>query len=290
MRCLHPQCPRGEGAPSWDAVLDQIVPKANPIKRADALARLNQLGSPGTGNLELDFIETIAAKLLSACPCLYTQAAKRCSGRAVVHLCEITLNEPISAANVEQAFAVQHPAAPRFVIAPLVPATEPGQISEALCSEILTNAGLPAMQLDDDGWPIWEMPGHLVLNQGKMRSVKAFGDILIPAAPTNLVVSVKTETAKERLLYSANAIEAVGFGFFNTAAEFWSISRLNLFKRMGFTAIYMPATTFEDLQKHLENEGQTHRAVNINGTALYRPISAFTDDMLRVAGRSTLDL
>jgi hypothetical protein len=64
------------------------------------------------------------------------------------------------------------------------------------------------------------MPGHILLNEGPMQSLQALGDILIPCAPTNLVISVKSEVARERLLYSANSIEGVGFGFFKEPEEF----------------------------------------------------------------------
>jgi len=57
---------------------------------------------------------------------------------------------------------------------------------EMLCSEVLTTAGIPTMSLGADRWPIWNMPGHILLNEGKMCSLQALGDILIPCAPTNL--------------------------------------------------------------------------------------------------------
>ena len=118
---------------------------------------------------------------------------------------------------------------------------------EMLCSEVLANEGIPVMWPDADGWPKWDMPGHILLNESKMRSLKAFGDILIPCGPTNLVISVKSEAAKERLLYSSNAIEGIGFGFSKHASEFWTPSRMNLYKRMGFSAIYVPDETHEKI-------------------------------------------
>lgn len=123
-----------------------------------------------------------------------------------------------------------------------------------------------------------------------MSALKAFGDILIPCAPTNIVISIKTETARERLLYSANAIEGVGFGFFSEADEFWSPSRMQLFKRMGFTAIYLPESTHAHVMNHVHSAGDSSLAVNLNGTPLYRPISEFGADMRRIVGRSSLEL
>lgn len=146
------------------------------------------------------------------------------------------------------------------------------------------------MKLGKDKWPVWSMPGHVLLNEGKMNDLKALGDILIPCAPTNLVISVKSEKAKERLLYSANSIEGIGFGFFDTPSEFWTKRRMQLYKRMGFSAIYMPNTTLAQLQATLKLNGTSQFAVNINGTALYRPLTQFSDDMNRIVGKSAFDL
>jgi hypothetical protein len=158
---------------------------------------------------------------------------------------------------------------------------------EMLCSEVLANAGIPVMQDDTGQWPTWAMPGHILLNEGKMARWKALGDILVPCAPTNLVISVKSEAARERLLYSSNSIEGIGFGFFAEAKEFWTRSRMSLLKRMGFSAIYMPDATHAAVMARLGQDGTRGHAVNINGTDLYRPLSAFGDDMSRVVGKSS---
>ena len=120
-----------------------------------------------------------------------------------------------------------------------------------------------------------------------MNALKALGDILIPCAPTNLVISVKSEAARERLLYSANSIEGIGFGFFSQADEFWTVSRMSLYKRMGFSAIYMPKNTYDLVSAHLREENTERHAVNINGSNLYRPLDRFGDDICRVVGRSS---
>jgi len=146
------------------------------------------------------------------------------------------------------------------------------------------------MKFDEDGWPVWRMPGHILLNKGKMISVKAFGDILIPVAPSNIIISVKSQAARERLLYSANMIEGVGFGFFDQPQEFWTKSRMNLFKRMGFTAIFLPDATHADLMDHIHREQIESFAVNINGKDLYRRLSQFGADMRGIVGKTSLNL
>lgn len=292
MDCAHPRCPRGDGARDWDEVLDHLDCTIRADQRALLLSRLGDLGAPGEGRVEFgDISATVRKRLLERAPCLYTQTEIRCSASAIVHLCECTIGAPIDATNVVRAFEIQHPhKGELFANPPVSPAASVGDISEALCSAVLTSSRIPAMKPDRDGWPIWEMPGHISLNSGKMQAVKAFGDILIPAAPTNLTVSVKSEVARERLLYSANSIEGVGFGFFKEAEEFWTKSRMRLLKRMGFTAIYLPSETLQQIKGELERKHLESHSVNINGTALYRPIEDFGADMFRIVGKITLDL
>lgn len=284
----------GSGAINWQEVVNHPSVRAQARDRDDLLARLNTLGAPRTpsvraaaptGNLAL------LTRLLKLCPCLYNQIDTRCSPAGVVHLCEVTLRASISSANVAAAFDIQHPTlGPPFAFEPSQACTNGGGVMESLCSEVLNNEGIPAMDFDEDGWPIWQMPGHILLNQGEMISVKAFGDILIPVAPSNIIISVKSQAARERLLYSANMIEGVGFGFFDQPREFWTKSRMNLYKRMGFTAIYLPDGTHANLMAHIHQEHIESFAVNINGKDLYRPLSQFGIDMRAVVGKTSLEL
>jgi hypothetical protein len=227
-------------------------------------------------------------RLLTLCPCLYNQIDVRTTPRAVIHFCEMALKAPITSSNVHDAFLAQHPSAPRFNPSPIQSCTDGGTVMEMLCSEVLNSHGIPEMKLDTDDWPLWSMPGHVLLNQGRINALRALGDIMIPCAPTNLVISVKSEAARERLLYSANSIEGIGFGFFNQPSEFWTVSRMSLFKRMGFSAIYMPDNTHKQIMDHLKIEGTERHAVNINGSGLYRPLTLFGDDIRRVVGRSSM--
>ena len=147
------------------------------------------------------------------------------------------------------------------------------------------------MPIDGNGWPEWKMPGHIHLNYKKMADLKALGDILVPCAPTNLIISVKSVKARERLLYSANSIEGIGFGFFDEPSEFSSKRRIQLFKRMGFSAIYMPQNTLNALSRLIaaRREG-IENVQNIYGSALYRSLNDFGDDMRRIVGKSAFDL
>lgn len=253
------------------------------------LAAFGALTNPAVTQLLPKMAGWQKAMLGHLCPCIYNQIALKATARSIVHFCEVTINAAITSDNVNDAFKVQHPdLLPDFAYGPAIGGQSGGDIMEMLCSEVLSNAGIPVMWPGDDGWPDWRMPGHILLNEGKMRSLKAFGDILIPCGPTNLVVSVKSEAAKERLLYSSNSIEGVGFGFFKHANEFWSDSRMNLYKRMGFTAIYLPDVTYDTLVAELDARGKLKNAVNVNGTDLYRPHKQFASDMKRVVGKSSM--
>jgi hypothetical protein len=294
MRCMHPHCPVGHGAKNWEEVVDSPVLRARKIDKPILLAALNKdfgaLASPAVAKSLPIPNAALIDRLVRLCPCLFNQLALAASAEAVVHLCEISLGTVIKSANVYDAFQVQYPGRETFSFPPLKGSVIGGTVMEMFCSEVLQNEQIPRMSVNDEGWPNWQAPGHMLLNQGKMRELQALGDILIPCAPTNLLISVKTEAARERLLYSANSIEGIGFGFFKEPDEFWTRSRMLLFKRMGFSAIYLPDNTHQEIISKLDKNKETRFAVNINGTALYRPLSMFGADMRRVVGRSSFDL
>jgi hypothetical protein len=284
----------GHGALSWQNVVDSPELGARvqdrPALLGALMADFNSAPTAATAALPLPTrVLALMKRLLMLCPCLFNQLHIQATAEATVHFCEIALGAPITCANVFDAFLVQHPnvTSPSYTIPPAKPCTNVGKISEMLCSEVLHNAGVQRMPLKIDKWPDWQMPGHILLNKGKMATLKALGDILIPCAPTNLIISVKTQAARERLLYSSNSIEGIGFGFFNEPEEFWTTSRMQLFKRMGFSAIYLPETTQTAIEARLAIERTESLNVNINGTKLYRPMTQFSADVLRVIGRSS---
>lgn len=296
MLCLHPHCPMSAGGSSWSEVLDRprfrLKSPALKAIAADLDARFSEPPSNPARPRPAPVASVAVLKgLLECCPCLFNQVEVAPNSKAIVHFCEIALGARITDQNVAAAFAVQHPKKPGWKYPPAAAFRgSGGTVMELLCSEVLTSGGIPAMPHDTAKWPVWNMPGHILLNEGKMGDLKALGDILVPCAPTNLIISVKSEKAKERLLYSANSIEGIGFGFFDEPSEFWTARRMQLYKRMGFSAIYMPDTTLAVLNEKLDDQNRRQYAVNINGTALYRPLTQFTADMLRVVGKSAFDL
>lgn len=284
----------GAGAHSWTEVVDEA--RVRPADRQEFLDALNWYGPLGAAVVH-EVTPMLASKaafkrILELSPCLYAQINEKVTARGVVHLCEVTLGAPITSANVYQAFQVQHPATGTtpFQYPPRQAGAGGGDIMEALCAEVLSNHGVPAMLTDAAGWPIWSSPGHLSLNAGKLNPLKLYGDLLVPAAPHNLLISVKSEAARERFVVSGNRLESVGFGFFNDASEFWTQNRMNLLKRWGFVAVYMPAQTLALLNEHLAAQGTHQYAININGRPLYRPLEDFGRDIARVVGKLTIDL
>lgn len=295
MKCLHPYCPNGDGHTSWNEVLDNPdlrLRAAEKSKFAPLLSGATTLGSGAAIVVSAAIMNSQPFKrVLDACPCLFAQLKIKVTPAAVIHLCELTLNSRITSTNACDAFDIQHPnTLSSFRYPPQVHGASGGDIMERLCSEILTNHGIPEAKLSSGGWPEWRNPSHISLNYGKFHALKLYGDILIPCAPHNLLVSVKSEAARERLLVSGNRLESIGFGFFNKPAEFWTESRMNLTKRWGFSAIYMPQSTLTEIERHLADKGTSDYALNINGKPLYRSIENFGADVLNVAGKISIEL
>lgn len=63
---------------------------------------------------------------------------------------------------------------------------------------------------------------------------------------------------------------------------------MNLYKRMGFSAIYLPDDIYAAMKAELSSKAIETHAVNVNGTALYRPLSTFSADMSKVIGKHSL--
>ncbi len=288
MECLHPFCPVGSNALGWSDVLDQPDLRIGAKAKADLLPLLAQCGPLGALDVPLPVpkVSKALTRVLKRCPCLYTQLDLKVTAAAVVHLCEVTLGAKITSANVYQAFQVQHPnvAEPAYMHAPAQHGAAGGDIMESLCSEVLQNSGVPLVG-DGEDWPEWTTKCHISLNRGKLRPLKLYGDLLVPCAPHNILISVKSEAARERFVVSGNRLESVGFGFFSDPSEFWTKGRMNMLKRWGFVAVYMPGSTLADVESHILQHGLSAHSVNINGNPLYRPLEDFGPDIARVAGK-----
>jgi hypothetical protein len=118
MRCLHPHCPAGRGARSWEELLDSPLLKARKIDKPVLLSTLNKdfgpLSSPAVAkNIPVPNAALID-QLVRTCPSPVQLARSGSHAEAIVHLCEISLGTTITSANVYDAFRVQYPGREKF--------------------------------------------------------------------------------------------------------------------------------------------------------------------------------
>jgi hypothetical protein len=109
------------------------------------------------------------------------------------------------------------------------------------------------------------------------------GDFVLMGIPFNVIVSVKSFSAKERLLVSGSGTAlapTIGYGWFKNPEEFKNKNRLQAYKVRGFTSIYMPKYTL----KELPNEAK--QFTNINGNPFLRLIENFPEDISMVMGKN----
>jgi len=140
-----------------------------------------------------------------------------------------------------------------------------GNISERLC-----RYGLEAATAGPNGGTFERMP----------RYWKWVGDFYLLGDPFNLIVSVKSFKAKERLLASGSGnllSPTVGWGLFDQPDEF-SYDRVLSYAYRGFTAIYAPAALIQALPANVAG------FTNINGHALMRDLANFVPDVQHSMG------
>lgn len=105
------------------------------------------------------------------------------------------------------------------------------------------------------------------------QSEKWIGDFNLIAYPIGAVISVKSFTAKERLLASGLGIilvPTIAFTWMKEPDEF-KPKRCNAYRDRGFLAIYMPQNTLKSLRK------ESRHVKNSNG----KPLLRSTDDMIQ---------
>jgi hypothetical protein len=140
-----------------------------------------------------------------------------------------------------------------------------GNISERLC-----RYGLEAAVAGPNGGTFDRMP----------RYWKWVGDFYLLGEPFNVIISVKSFTARDRLLASGSGnllSPTVGWGLFNQPAEF-SYDRVVSYAYRGFTAIYAPAALIQALPPNVTN------FTNINGNPLMRDLAALVADVQHTMG------
>ena len=132
-----------------------------------------------------------------------------------------------------------------------------GTISERICGWAL-DAALP------DGY-----------FRNTSNEDKWLGDYIMLGAPFNVVISVKSYKAKERLLVSGSGsllVPTIGWGLFDDPNEF-KLERLKNYLYRGFIAIYMPKSTLKLLDSDSKKLENTHKEIFI------RPIENLISDI-----------
>ena len=132
-----------------------------------------------------------------------------------------------------------------------------GTISERMCGWAL-DAALP------DGY-----------FRNTSNEDKWLGDYIMLGAPFNVVISVKSYKAKERLLVSGSGsllVPTIGWGLFDDPDE-WKYERLKNYLYRGFIAIYMPKYTLKKLKNDSIKLENTHKKIFL------RPIENLVSDI-----------
>ena len=113
-------------------------------------------------------------------------------------------------------------------------------------------------------------------------------DFSVYGHPFNLLVSVKSFKAKERLLASGsgnNLSPIVGWGLIDDRTEWSSKKRIEMYLYRSFLAIYLPVRLYEELPKYLRD------ITNINGRPFLRQIDLFPEDIVNaVGGKDYIDV
>ena len=123
-------------------------------------------------------------------------------------------------------------------------------------------------------WALQVVGAHIYYRLTK-KDVKWLGDYGLLGYPLNLIISVKSFKAKERLLMSGTGsqlVPTIGFGLFDDPKEF-SAARLVSYRLRGFLAIYMPSKTMEQLSQ------DSLAFLNWNSTSLLRPLEFLPSDL-----------
>lgn len=140
-----------------------------------------------------------------------------------------------------------------------------GNISERLC-----RYGLEAAVTGPNGGTYDRMP----------RYWKWVGDFYLLGEPFNIIISVKSFTARDRLLASGSGnllSPTIGWGLFNQPDEF-TYERVVSYAYRGFMAIYAPAALIHALPANVL------AFTNINGNALMRDLADFVPNIQHIMG------
>lgn len=111
-------------------------------------------------------------------------------------------------------------------------------------------------------------------------------DFSVYGHPFNLLISVKSFKAKERLLVSGsgnNLSPTIGWGLFDDPNE-WRLERVKSYLYRSFIAIYMPANLYNQLPVNVQSIN------NINGNPFIRDLSSFIIDIRSAINNNSINI
>tara|TARA_B110000046_G_scaffold182176_1_gene215636 strand:+ start:844 stop:1437 length:594 start_codon:yes stop_codon:yes gene_type:complete len=111
-------------------------------------------------------------------------------------------------------------------------------------------------------------------------------DFSVYGHPFNLLISVKSFKAKERLLVSGsgnNLSPTIGWGLFDDLAE-WSLDRVKRYLFRSFIVIYMPTPLYNQLDPNVIAIN------NINGNPFIRELNTFVLDLRNATVNNAIDI
>ena len=118
------------------------------------------------------------------------------------------------------------------------------------------------------------------------KNWKWVGDFSILGNPFNLIISVKSFKAKERLMASGSGnilSPTIGWGLFDDASE-WSLARIKSYLFRAFIAIYMPNALLSQLPQTVKD------IKNLNSNPFLRSINTFESDLASALIGSKIDI
>ncbi len=118
------------------------------------------------------------------------------------------------------------------------------------------------------------------------RYWKWVGDFAIAGQPFNLIVSVKSFKARERLLASGTGhvlSPTYGWGLFDDVDE-WTAERVRSYLYRGFAGIYVPNHLFAALSEECQD------IRNLNGRPLVRSLGSFVTDLQNMLDGDMVDI
>ena len=141
-----------------------------------------------------------------------------------------------------------------------------GRITELICQTGI-EAGVPAGRYG-------ELP----------KKWKWLGDFALFGSPFNVFISVKSYSARERLIASGTgqlAAPIIGYGLFDSPGE-WNPNRVDQYRHRNFVAIYMPKSLYDILAAKTGRDHPVTEKRNFYGNPLLRKIEDLPVDLKRI--------